>query len=89
MSASVLPGVLSAVAVTSDSGVFCVRYGGYNEKDASNIYLLICPPCCNCYHLCQLFSLGMTFCGRGYVNFAVASHKFAIKVELTVLKKAK
>lgn len=85
MSASALPGVLSAVAVTSDSGGVCVRCGGHNENDATNIYLLICPLCCNCCHLCQLPSLGMTFRERGYGNFAVALHKFA----LTAFKKAK
>lgn len=89
MSASALPGVLSAVAVTSDSGGVCVRCGGYNENDASNIYLLICPLCCNCCHLCQLSSLGMTFSERGYGNFAVALHKFAVTVALTAFKKAK
>lgn len=49
-----------------------LHHRGYNDKAAPNIYFLICPLDCNCYHLCQLSWIGVLYCWQAFSCFSIS-----------------
>ena len=50
-----------------------LHHRGYNDKAAPNIYFLICPLRCNCYHLCQLSWIGTRYCWQAASCFSTCT----------------
>lgn len=59
-----------------------LHHGGYNDKAAPNIYFLVCPLRCNCYHLCQLLWMETMQCWHAFYCFTALVSHFSLQVFL-------